>query len=66
MIKKLEELGDRLLNRFVPASKAAASCPCGPYPYTGPCWYYLSCGGGLYRDCYCERSAAYIWCSVCY
>ncbi|ACZ85538.1 hypothetical protein Aros01_09420 [Streptosporangium roseum] len=66
MLEKLEMLGDRLLSRFVPATTAAASCPCGSYPYTGPCWYTLSCGGGKHQDCYCTDSARYISCSSCH
>jgi hypothetical protein len=65
MLKRLEKVGDRLLSRFVPNATAAASCPCGPYPYTGPCYYWQYCGNGYYRLCYCERSAAYIACSAC-
>lgn len=66
MFKKIEELSDRLLSRFVPNSSAAASCPCGSYPYTGPCWYYLDCGGGLHKDCYCAESSAILYCYECH
>ncbi|WP_203858594.1 hypothetical protein [Plantactinospora mayteni] len=66
MFEKLEMLGDRLLSKFVPTTSAAASCPCGPYPYTGPCYYYPSCGGGLHRDCYCANSAQIIECTGCH
>ncbi|MFI7532045.1 hypothetical protein [Streptosporangium sp. NPDC049376] len=65
MLNKLGVLGDRLLSRFVPASSAAASCPCGSYPYTGPCLYEIPCGGGLTKLCLCEDSARRITCSVC-
>jgi hypothetical protein len=66
MFKKLESFSDRVLNRFVPKAEASASCPCGAYPYTGPCWYYPSCGGGLHRDCYCAQSSAILQCSTCH
>lgn len=66
MIKRLEKLGDRMLSRFMPRTTAAASCPCGPYPYTGPCNFYPNCGGGLYRECYCANSGATVRCGPCH
>lgn len=66
MFKKLESLSDRVLNRFVPKAEASASCPCGAYPYTGPCNYVLQCGGGLHKHCYCAQSAAIVSCGACH
>ncbi|GAA1737130.1 hypothetical protein [Luedemannella helvata] len=65
-MKKLEELGERMLSWFVPKSTAAASCPCGSYPYTGPCYYTVQGGSDVqykHKDCYCAQSAAIIICS---
>lgn len=66
VLDKLRYLSDQLLSKFVPAAEASASCPCGAYPYTGPCYYYPSCGGGQHRDCYCADSARIIRCSGCH
>jgi hypothetical protein len=69
MFKKLEQLSDRMLNRLVPATTASASCPCGSYPYTGPCYYYRQCSSGgsrpRFQQCLCENSAAKITCGPC-
>ncbi|MEU7930616.1 hypothetical protein [Micromonospora echinofusca] len=65
MFKKLEGLSERVLNRFVPSTVASASCPCGSYPYTGPCYYYLPCGMTGTKKCLCKDSASYIQCYAC-
>lgn len=68
MLKTIERLSDRLLNRLAPQTTAAASCPCGSYPYTGPCWHYPThtCTGGRHRDCYCADSGRITSCSECH
>jgi hypothetical protein len=66
MFRKLEELSDRMLSKFVPATSAAASCPCGAYPYTGPCYYILPCSGGQHKQCYCADSGRIVSCGACH
>jgi hypothetical protein len=65
VFKKLEELSEKVLLRFLPATTASASCPCGSYPYNGPCYYYVACGLTGRKKCLCKNGGASITCYAC-
>jgi hypothetical protein len=61
----LQSLSDRLLDRFVPNSTAAASCNCASGA-AGPCFWIEYCGGGMYKDCWCKDFARNVGCTGCH